>query len=318
VRHLLIVTVLLACQAITLAAPLPVVCSLDAPIAEPRQDVSANVLTDVKQGTALGYQWKSSSGSLRPASDGTAEWNPNGAPQGSYTLSVTVTAPDGSTGSCSLVVVVVAATRGGGGETARRIRSALLLPGKKEEENFGLYSYLLLGSRPNDSNRDRYLAFLKAFTDTVVAWDKLHEQLSPPQINITYIPVRDDLAPATAAAADFKIADWLLDHYDYTRAKKLLESIPGATTDGPYIISSNHPVPESGPRPERYLSEDLTGVPVPIVKFWVNQFRIQTAQERWDRATLSGVALRMRTGLEIASIAYPEIRGAIATLIKGN
>jgi hypothetical protein len=172
---------------------------------------------------------------------------------------------------------------------------------------------MLLGSKPNAANRDRYVAFLQAFTDTVVAYDKLTEQLAPPQLNIAYLPVDREPPP------NFKVEDWLLDHYDYDAARKLLESIPGTHTgDGPYIVSADHPLAGAGHPPAKYLFEDLTTVPVPIVKFWVNQFRIQTAQQRWDRATLSGVAVRIRTGLEIASIAYPEIRGSIATLLKGN
>ncbi len=303
--------VFLACQAAAWAAPLAVVCSVEAPIVEPRQETTASVLTDLSPSTALRYEWKASAGVLSHASESATQWNPNGSPSGSYTLSVAVTAPDSSAGYCSVVVLVGRETRGGSAAPTRQLRSAMLLPGKKEAEKFGLYSYLLLASKPNASNRERYVTFLKAFTDTLVSYDKLSEVLSPPQLNIVYLPVRDD------PPAEFKIDDWLLDHYDYDRARRLLESIPGAHPgDGPYIVSSEHPLAGAGHAPDRYLFEDLSTVPVPIVKFWVNQFRVQTAQERWDHATLSGVALRIRTSIEIAAIAYPEIRSSIASLLK--
>jgi hypothetical protein len=294
---------------------------VDVPVVEGHEDTSANVLVDAKPGTQLSYAWKASGGSMRPANEATAHWDSTGLLPASYTLSVTVTAPDGSTGSCSVVVIVASGSRAGLGTNAatlRKLRSALLLPGKKEGDKFGLYSYLLLGSKPNSANRERYAAFLKAFTDTVVPYDRLSEQLPSAQINITYMPVRDDLSASQQSAANFKIEDWLLDHYDYARAKRLLESIPGTSGDGPFIVSANHPVPESGAAPDKYLLENLNTVPVSIVKFWVDQFRIQTSQERWDQAGLRGVALRVRTAIEIASIAYPEIRTSIATLIKGN
>jgi hypothetical protein len=308
------VLALLAFEAVASAAPLTVVCSADVPIVEARQEATASVLTDFSPAASLRYEWKASGGSLSRTSESAVQWSPNGAPSGPYTLSVTVTAPDGSSASCSVVVLAGRETRGGGGRgQTRELRSAMLLPGKNEAENFGLYSYMLLGSKPNAGNRERYVTFLKAFTDTVASYDRLSEQLTPPQLNIAYLPVRDD------APANFKVEEWLLDHYDYDRAKRLLESIPGVHTgDGPYIISSDHPLTGAGHPPERYLFEDLTTAPVTVVKFWVDQFRIQTAQERWDHATLSGVALRIRTSLEIAAVAYPEIRSSIASLLKTN
>lgn len=303
---------LIVSQAAGWAAPLALVCSVDVPVVEPRQAATASVLTDASASAALRYAWKASGGSLNQTDRSSVEWNPNGAATGPYTLTVTVTATDGSSNSCSVVVLVGREERSVPNPDTgltRQIRSAMLLPGKKEAANFGLYSYMLLGSKPNSSNQERFEVFLKAFTDTVVSYDRLNEQLSPAQLNIAYIPVLDD------PPARFEVS-WILDHYDYHRARLLLDKIDGEHVgDGPYIISTDHPLEGSGHQPDKFLFQDLSTVPVSIVKFWVNQFRIQTAQARWDHATLSGVALQIRTGIEIAAVAYPEIVSSMKSLL---
>jgi hypothetical protein len=311
--------VFVAWQVAGWAAPLTIVCSVDIPVVQPGQVAVATMLTDVPVSNGPRYLWKATGGKLSGVDQSTAKWSPDGAAPGPYNLSGSVTSSDGSSGSCSVVVFAGREARGGNPTASRpagpmrQIRSAMLQSGKIEADHFGLYSYMLLGSKPNPSNQERYVTFLKAFTDTVVAYDRLNEQLPPAQLNIAYIPVRDDPPP------NFKVEEWLLDHYDYDGAKRILEKIPGAQVgDGPFIVSSDRPLSTAVKAPDRYLFEDLSTVPVPIIKFWVNQFRIQTAQERWDHATLSGVAVRIRTALEIAAIAYPEIRGSIATLLKGN
>jgi hypothetical protein len=303
----------LAWQIAAWTAPLNLVCSVDIPVVQPGERATATTMTDAPASAALHYEWKATGGMLSTSGGSTAEWMPDPGASGPFTLTSRVSSPDGSSGSCSVVIFAGREIRGRLPEPTRQIRSALLLPGKKEAGNFGLYSYMLLGSKPNPSNQERYTTFLKAFTDTVIAYDRLQEQLPPQQLNVTYIPVRDD------PPLNFKVEDWLLDHYDYDDARRILEKIPGTHTgDGPYIVSSSHPLTTTQGPPDRYLIEDLSPVPVTVVKFWVNQFRIQTAQERWDHATLSGVALRIRTALEIAAVAYPEIRGSIATLLQGK
>jgi hypothetical protein len=298
---------LVALASAAAAAPLDVVCSLDNPVAGPRQPVKATVLVDTPEAGSLRYAWKASGGSLEQTNKATVEWNPNGASAGSYTLSVMVSGPAESMGECSVVVIAGTENRSvpspDSGFT-RETRSAMLLKGKKEEEHFGLYSYMLLGSRPNSTNRERYQKFLESFLTTVLIYQPLNRYFSPQQLNVAYVPVETDVP------GRFEI-QWILDNYDYERARFLLGSIPGIHGDGPFIVSSNRPLEGPGHNPKPYLLENLTTIPLSIIDFWVKQFRIQTAQERWDTATLSGVALRVRTAIEIAAMGRQAVQESL-------
>lgn len=239
------------------------------------------------------------------------EWNPNGASAGSYKLSVVVTGPGESTGACSVVVIVGSEERSApspGAGFTRETRSAMLIKGKKEAEHFGLYSYLLLGAEPNSSNRERYRKFLESFLATVLPYQPLNRYFSPQQLNIAYLPIEMDVPTRFDS-------QWVLDNYDYEGARFLLASIPGVHGDAPFIVSSDSPLEGPGHTSKRYLFEDLTTVPLTVVEFWVKQFRIQTSQETWDRAALSGVAVRLRTAIEIAAIGLPEVKASINGLL---
>jgi hypothetical protein len=259
----------------------------------------------------LRYEWKASSGKFTDPTKSQTEWNPNGADEGSYALSVTITSPDNATGSCSFVMLVGKATRGGSDTgITREIRSAMLLPDEREEPQYGLYSYMLLGSRITDANRKRYEAFLTAFANTIPAYDRTKDVTPPKQFNIVYFPALKRPPAEIDASVLFKL-------YDFDRSLRLLERLHRPHTgDGPYIVSLAHPLDASPSPGEKVLFQDLSTVPESLIKPWVEQFRFQTAQERWDRATLGTVAVRIRTYIELTANAYPEIKKSIESVIS--
>jgi hypothetical protein len=296
------------------AASLAVVCSVDAPVVGPHENVRANVYALGPEGESLRYTWKASGGSLEQTNKAEVEWTPNGAASGTFTLSAEVTGSAGDTGACSVAVIAGSSDRSvepAGSGFTRQIRSAMLIKGKPEEEHFGLYSYMLLGAPVNDSNRERYSIFLNSFLNEVLHYDRLNKEFAPQYLNIAYLPVRNDLP------VSFKV-DWVLSHYDYERAQGLMSRFTELHGEGPFIISVAQPLSRlrqfSDPKPR--LIEDLSTVPVSVVEFWVKQFLVQTAQDKWDSATLSGLALRVRTAIEVAAIGSKEVRASLSGLFK--
>jgi hypothetical protein len=296
------------------AAALAAVCSVDAPVAGPHEDVGANVYVLAPEGESLRYRWKASGGSLDRTDQPEVKWNPKGAASGTFTLSVEVAGSAGDSASCSVAVIAGSTERSvapGASVYTRQVRKSMLLRGKTEEEHFGLYSYLLLGGPVNDSNRERYTTFLKSFLTDVLIYDPLSKEFAPQQLNIAYLPVVSDLP------VSFNV-DWVLSHYDFERSQGLMSRFPELHGWGPFIVSVAQPLSKdrqlSDPKPR--LLEDLSTVPVTVVDFWVKQFLIQTAQDRWDSATLSGLALRMRTAIEVAAIGSKEVRTSVMGLFK--
>ena len=306
----MLLTLPLSAQAASLAA----VCSVEAPVAGPHENVRANVYAVAPEGESLVYKWKASGGSLDRTDKPEVAWNPNGAAAGTFTLTVEITDSGGDTGTCSVVVIAGSSERSAPPAVSgftRQVRSAMLFGGRSEEEHFGLYSYLLLGAPVNDSNRERYSTFLNSFLMDVLRYDPLSKVFSPQQLNITYLPIKSDLP------VSFKV-DWVLNHYDYERAQGLMSRFPEVHGEGPFIISVPKPLSRyeqlSDPKPR--LIEDLSTVPVSVVDFWVEQFLVQTAQDKWDSVTLSGLALRMRTAIEVAAVGSKEVRASLSGLFK--
>jgi hypothetical protein len=106
---------------------------------------------------------------------------------------------------------------------------------KTESCGYGLYSYLLLGSAPNDSNRERYLRTIAAFLRFVPDIKDLESTRLPLRsLNIGYIPLvespsllHNEVLQAKGDSPRIgELADWVLLNYDYARARALLNAVP--------------------------------------------------------------------------------------------
>jgi hypothetical protein len=177
-----------------------------------------------------------------------------------------------------------------------------------ERQGYGLYSYFLLGSKPEGEARVRCLLAIRAFLSTFV--DVVNQKdLPPATLNITYLPI-EVIQPLDPTP------EWLLDHYDYAKAQALLHVVPGDLTDGPYIISTLQPLSSYAQRPDRYLFQDLSTVPTEpaeLISWWIREFIHQSAQERfWDANTGERIALKIRTTIAVLAIGLPEVQKSIA------
>jgi hypothetical protein len=170
-----------------------------------------------------------------------------------------------------------------------------LQPGFPEPPGYGLYSYVLLGDKTNNDNRQLYEAIVSAFLGLVEA--SRFSNTDKRQQNITYMPVGEP-APKDITAA------WILDHYDHAAAQVLIAKLPvHANLSGVYIISYDQPVSAVGSlNKQRLLVQDLTGLPSDLAFLWFDKFVEQAREERyWDNQTIGQFMLDMRT--DIAKIA---------------
>lgn len=204
-------------------------------------------------------------------------------------------------------------------ERIKNTGGALLVSDSEEDTGYGLYSYLLFGSRPSESSRDRYLASLKAYVELVEPIEFLRDYWSRGQINITYLPVETDvpgwLKPTSETPKD------LLDNYNYTRAQAILNALQkeGPLSDGPYIVSYRRPL--SGTIvTEHYLLQDLSSVPVRLVRLWVKEFLNRVREPNyWKKRPMKDIALQLRTHIgrlaEFFDDLPPEIRENLRSMV---
>ena len=183
---------------------------------------------------------------------------------------------------------------------ARETGSALLGPGARELEGYGLDSYLLLGAPPGAAVRERYVKSIEAFWTVMLDVRALEEYVPRSELNVAYVPVK--AAPGASVTAE-----WILDNYDYARARSLLRHLPGAMRDGPYLVSALKPLAGGGG--SQYLLQDLSSVPPHLAASWVKEFLNQAAQERfWDQRTGARLALKLRVTIGVLGEGLPEVQ----------
>ena len=204
-----------------------------------------------------------------------------------------------------------------GNASARATGRCFLVGVNNEDCGYGLYSYLLLGSTPNEANRDRYLQGIRAFLRFTPDIGAL-EQSGMPQraLNIAYIPLVDSSAQSarlktltSAGLTDTEEdANCVLLNYNYSRARALLSAIPGAQhLEGPYFVSTLKPLVGIREVTENYLFQDLSTVPTEIITPWVKEFIQQAGQEQfWEARNAMQFTLKLRKSIALLSVAGKE------------
>jgi len=159
------------------------------------------------------------------------------------------------------------------------------------------------------TTRERHVKTLEAWQTLVPALADLERYLKPAQLNITLVPVQ--------GAVPTKVStDWLLEHYDYARARALLRAAARDGRDGPYIVSTLEPLSETAPLAGPHLFQDLSSVPPELVSAWMKEFLNQSAQERfWEPRTAAMLGLRMRTTLWVLSQGLVDVQNSLGRWI---
>ncbi|HWU40590.1 MAG TPA: hypothetical protein VN203_23335 [Candidatus Acidoferrum sp.] len=259
------------------------------------------------------FAWQVPVGNVKGAG-GEVRWDLSSVQPGSYAASVRATANGGTSPECLLRVIIRRDAEARGWPTvppapapSRETGTSWLLPEKEEVPEYGLYSYLLLGSPPTDANRERYVKALAAFWGLIPEIARLEQYIPRRELNIAYLPLR-------AAPEGTSSPEWLLANYDFARARSLLRFLPGNTREGPYIVSALKPMgtlsssAPAGP----WLFQNLSRVPPHLVASWVKEFLNQAAQERfWEERRTEALAKRLRLTFGILSLGLPEVRKGV-------
>ena len=289
-------------------AAFPVACAPEKPAIYKDESVVLRAWASAPQAQTLRYTWTAKAGTISGQGN-EVRWDLKGIPAGIYKVDLKVEEGTSAGGSCSLRVAVIEPERGAQapvGVVARESARTILLKGQQETAGYGLYSYLLLGSSPTDSTRPRDLAVLQAYLRRILDVAKLEDYVAHARLNITYLPL-ETAAPGSADAA------WYLDHYDYARARVLLDFLPGNRRDGIYVVSSLKPL-SGGPNPP-YLLQDFSTLPTEppdLISWWMREFLNQAAQEQfWEPKTGERFVLNLRTTISVLAIGLPEVQKAV-------
>ena len=282
----------------TYSAEPMLICSVNKPVARIGDAVHLKVLTKGLSATAR-LQWSVSAGNIE-SEESVATWKIPGRP-GLHKATLSVRDAAGSQLNCQVKVFAVSELRSTSNETGR----GFLARDETEKPGFGLYSYFLLGSPPDEKSRDRYLKAIDTYLRLTPALAELNALLDRDELNANYMPV--NRSPENGATAQ-----WVLTHYDYVRARTLLRNLPGSLRRGPYLVSSLNPAGDgrgfSGP----LLFQDLSSVPAHLVPNWYEEFLNQAAQERfWDTRHAQRFVLRMRTIIGILALGLPDVEKAL-------
>lgn len=201
-----------------------------------------------------------------------------------------------------------APAKNGGGYTTGR---EFLPTGQNEDIGYGLYSYLLFGTQPTRETRARYLAAIGAYLEMIETVGTLRAQFDKKELNITYLLVTEK------PASNNPPSEWVLDHYDFARALKLLRAFPRTDGLGPYIFSTLEPASPLAAQNRNAacpcLFQDLSTVDPSIMVLWIQEFKKQGAQEKfWQQDTRETAVLKLRNAIAVGASALDATKASAA------
>ena len=321
IYYLTVLCFLIASQQIAFAQATPssadIACSPEKPTVFSNEEVRLNTWLEVPQGKNISYHWASTAGNIQGNGE-SVTWKFQAADIGLQEATVAVKGLNRSM-SCLISVFVKAPKRGQTSNKSFHERESgwsTLIDKQLEEKGYGLYSYILLATRPTDATIERYRKVIQSYLFATPEMKELEKEIllqgdTRLDLNITYLLLKQS-PPASGMTID-----WVLENYSYAKARALLRKLPGQHRDGPYIISSFTPFFSDGRLSDNILTQNLSFVPAHIVHVWAREYFNQTAQERyWEVKGIRRIALSLRKTVAVLAAPVPSIRNAIDDWIK--
>jgi hypothetical protein len=294
------------------AAQAEMVCLPSVPSAQVGSSVTLNAWYGGAKGVKPEFKWSVTTGAIH-SENGVTTWDLKGADPGATYADVDAMVNGAKAATCEIQLVVEVEgeepKHRGPGATIQMSGRGFLTASQSEPDGFGLYSYILFGSRPAAADRDRYIAILDAALRLLKPTNDLVTRIKAFQLNSTWLPV-------TSLPASDPDSKWLVENYDYTSAAVFLARAGIKNPDAIYILSVRSPLSKAASTPP-FLKQDLSHVPADLASTWVTLFINQAAQERfWDSNTFAGVVAKMRLAIALTAQGVPNVETAMGTWLS--
>ncbi|KAA3613999.1 MAG: hypothetical protein DWQ05_17150 [Calditrichaeota bacterium] len=173
-----------------------------------------------------------------------------------------------------------------------------LVAGEKEGSGYSLYSYLLFKVPPTEETQGKYTALLAAFLQKVSAAAKVEKYVERKYLNVTYLPVNRRIPVGFENYGNAQKVNWILDNYNYARARVICAAIPGELSNGPFIYSVQNPDYLGSEEPAHFILQDMARAPSHLCGLWLDKFLKQAAREEfWQRDKMFELTINLRTAV---------------------
>ena len=292
-----------------------VICHPDLPVAPIAGKVKLNFWVINPKINNYTFQWEAAAGEIKTENSTTIWHLHNVQPGIGYESTIVITDKNNNKYTCNLTIIIKypSLTQKGRSRLSRR---DYLLPKQVQLEEYGLYSYLLFGSRPDSKSRPRYLKAIEEWLrfSPVSERERQHNRLKK-TINITYLPLTkrpgpkvDDLIAKEKYPA---AAEKIIGLIDYERSERMLNRLPGKHRSGPYFVSVQKPFRLDGNPVKPMLFQDHSWSDPDFIWLWVRAFLNQAEQQKyWQENKLEQFSINLRQLLRVMSYSFAQVRKA--------
>jgi hypothetical protein len=160
----------------------------------------------------------------------------------------------------------------------------------------------------------RYLAIIRAIVERVERTDQMIAVgYEPKELNAIYFPVTR--RPSRTASVK-KMAEWIMDNYDFARAKRILDSLDAVSGDGPFLLASLSPLSSGVRSNTNGFMTDLGNASAATAELWTRHFiAVSCIPQQWNRASLERAMLEVRDYIGTIAMAGTPVITAVDTVV---